>query len=79
MERLKMTVEMEVTESQALALQAMFEHWRVLGGQGSSRYVGFFVDGDGNFKPKCKITTDKPIRELTQEMREKAVIDEKAA
>ncbi len=35
MERLKMTVEMEVTESQALALQAMFEHWRVLGGQGS--------------------------------------------
>jgi hypothetical protein len=76
-ERLKMTVEMEVTEPQALALQAMFEYWDRLASIGSSRFVAFMVDGDGNFKPRCKVSFSEPIRELTTEMRAAAVVDEK--
>lgn len=67
-ERIKMTVEMEVTEPQALALQAMFNFWNRCGSAGASRNVGFFVDGDGNFKPKCKVSFDQPIAPLTEEL-----------
>jgi hypothetical protein len=67
-ERLKMTVEMEVTEAQALALQAMFKCWNKLSSWGSSRMVAFYADGDGNFHPHCKFTFDRPIRELTEEL-----------
>lgn len=45
-ERLEMTVKMQVTPAQALALQAMFQHWNRLASWGSSRMIGFFVDGD---------------------------------
>lgn len=76
-ERLKMTVEMEVTEPQALALQAMFKYWNYLASIGSSRFAGFYVDGDGNFKPKCKIALSEPIRELTDEMCEIAVVEDR--
>lgn len=74
-EKCKMTVTFEVKESQALALQAMFEYWNKLASWGSSRYVSFFVDGDGDFKPKCQVTFDKEIRPLTNEMREAAVAE----
>jgi hypothetical protein len=59
-----------------LALQAMFEYWNLLANMGSSRYVGFMVDGDGNFHPKCDITYDKPIPPLTDELRDLAVVTE---
>lgn len=76
-DKVKMTVEMEVTIPQALALQAMFEHWNLLANMGGSRYVGFFVDGDGNFHPKCDISYDKQIPKLTDELRELAVVEDK--
>ena len=41
---------MQVTTSQALALQAMFTHWNKLATWGGSRMIGFYVDGDGNPK-----------------------------
>lgn len=65
-----MTVEFEVTEPQALTLQAMFEEWNYLSNIGASRHVSFFVDGDGNFHPKCKINYDQNITKLTEEMKE---------
>jgi hypothetical protein len=73
-EKVKMTVNMEVTIPQALALQAMFAYWNLLANVGSSRYVSFFVDGDGNFHPKCDVTYDKPIPFLTDELRDLAVV-----
>lgn len=30
------------------------------------------ADGDGDFHPNAKVKTDKPIRELTKEQKEKA-------
>lgn len=74
-ERIKMTVEFDVTEPQALALQAMFERWNRLAGIGSSRMVAFYVDGDGNFKPNVTWKYSQPIRELTDHMREVALGD----
>jgi hypothetical protein len=74
-ERSKMVIEMEVTEPQALALKAMFEYWNHLGSIGASRRVGFYVDGDGNFKPNCKVQLESKT-ELTDEMRDMSVVEE---
>ncbi len=73
-EKIKMRVEMEVTISQALALQAMFEYWNHLSSLGSSRYVAFYVDGDGNFRPACKVLFSEDIPSLTSDMAEQAVV-----
>lgn len=73
-DRIKLTVEMDVTVPQALALKAMFMYWNQLASMGGTREVAFYVDGDGNFKPNCKVTTDQEIPELTDEMRTKAII-----
>lgn len=70
----KLTIEMEVTGPQALALKAMFEYWNELSSIGSSREVAFYVDGDGNFHPKCKITSEPKIVKLTDDMRAKAIV-----
>ncbi len=67
-ERIEMLVRMQVTVPQALALQAMFKHWNYLASVGSSRNVAFYVDGDGNFKPKCKVTFSADVPALTPEM-----------
>lgn len=73
-ERLTMTVTMQVTPAQALALQAMFDYWNQLSGLGGSREVAFYADGDGNFHPKCQYLFSEKLPELTPEMRTKAVI-----
>ena len=68
-ERYSMTIELKgVTRAQAIALHAMFRLWRQLGMEGSSRYVGFFVDGDGNFRPdiEARFSAD-PYDGLTAE------------
>ena len=76
MDRVKMTVEMDVTPAQGLALKAMFEYWNQLSGWGSSRDVAFHCDGDGNFHPKCKVEFDQELPELTEELRTAAVVTE---
>lgn len=68
-DRIEMTVKLQVTPAQGLTLQAMFEHWNLLSSMGSSRYVGLFVDGDGNFHPKAQVSFDGEIPELTEELR----------
>ena len=68
-DKIKITIEMEVTEPQALALRAMFEHWTFLGNIGSSRKIGFFVDGGGDFRPTCKISFAGNVRPLTDSVR----------
>lgn len=67
---------MEVTESQALALEAMFKYWDALASMGSSRFVAFYVDGDGNFKPKTSIYYSRPIKTLTSEMCKAAIVED---
>lgn len=73
-DRIELNVKMQVTVPQALALQAMFEHWNRLGSIGSSRMIGFYVDGDGNFQPKCEVTTSVPIPQLTDDLRQAAMV-----
>lgn len=72
--RVKLTVTMEVTLPQGLALQAMFKHWNRLASWGSSRMVAFYVDGDGDFKPKCQVSFDEPMPELTEELEKSAMV-----
>lgn len=72
-ERIEMTVKMQVTPAQGLALQAMFEHWNKLSAWGASRDIAFFVDGDGNFHPKAQISFNEEIPPLTDELRKLAV------
>lgn len=76
--KVKLTVEMEVTIPQALALQAMFNYWNDLSILGSSREVGFYVDGDGDFHPNCNISFlgDAKVPKLTKELAKIAVVSE---
>lgn len=67
-----MSVDMEVTIPQALALQAMFDHWNRLSNIGATREVAFYVDGDGNFHPKCNYTFSESIPVLNNELCELA-------
>ena len=76
-ERLRMTVTFDVTEPQAIALEAMFNYWCQLSSMGSSRFVAFYCDGDGDFHPKCKIGFSRPIITLTDDLAKKAVIEDK--
>jgi hypothetical protein len=71
-EKIKMTVTMDVTEPQALALQAMFKYWTDCGRRGHDAKVGFYVFGCCDFRPECKVTFDREIRELTPEMEKAA-------
>ena len=75
-ERVKMTVTMEVTPAQGLALKAMFDHWNKLASWGSSRQIAFYVDGDGNFKPRAQVSFSEPLPDLTDEMRKRSVVQE---
>lgn len=75
--RIEMTVKMQVTVSQGLALQAMFEYWNRLSAIGGSRSAGFYADGDGNFHPHCQITFSEELPELTQELRQIAIVEDR--
>lgn len=76
-ERLTMTVKMQVTPAQALALKAMFKYWNWLGSAGSSRNVGFHCDGDGNFQPRCEFEFSEAVPDLTPELERAAVVSDK--
>lgn len=72
-ERVEMTVKMQVTKPQGLALKAMFEHWNKMSNWGCSRDISFHVDGDGNFHPKAEVTFDETMPELTEDLATKAI------
>jgi len=76
-ERVKMVVEIEATVPQALSLQAMFEYWNHLGSAGGSRRVAFYVDGDGDFKPKCKVSFEGEVPKITKEISKLAIVEDK--
>lgn len=60
---MKLKIEIDnLTEKQAIAVEQMFNTWEILSRLGSSRYVAFYVDGDGNFHPKILIN-DKSIKD----------------
>ena len=50
-----------ITPSQALVLKTMFEDMEYLGKIGSSRYLAFMADGDGNFHPTVAFEIDEPL------------------
>ncbi len=70
--KIEMTVTLDVTVPQALALQAMFDHWNSLSSMGSSRVVSFYVDGDGNFHTHAKCKFSEEIPELDNHLRDLA-------
>jgi len=54
-----LTVEFEhLSEPQAITLMAMFQRWESNGSIGASRWVEFFVDGDGPFHPSINFETE---------------------
>lgn len=57
----KLTVVFDgLTEAQKQALETMFHEYKYLCSVGSSRYVSFMVDGDGNFRPKITVNGEEP-------------------
>jgi len=36
--------------------------------------VAFYVDGDGNFKPKCEVSFSEPVQDLTPELEKAAMV-----
>ena len=70
--KIEMMVTLNVTVPQALALQAMFDHWNSLSSMGSSRQVSFFVDGDGSFNTHAKCRFSEEIPELDTHLRDLA-------
>ncbi len=73
-DKLKLTVEMQVSAPQAYALMEMFKYWNLCGGAGMTREVGFYCDGDGDFQPKCEIKTEPELPEMPKEQAAKAKI-----
>jgi hypothetical protein len=67
---------MDVTIQQALAIKAMFEYWNHLIDQEVNGNVGFYVDGEGGFRPNCEVTTNKELPELTDQIRKAAIVEE---
>jgi hypothetical protein len=65
-----------LTEAQAVALEIMFDRWQALTQQGSSRFVGFYVDGDGNFRPYIETVHSKETIEIDDDMRRIAEVSE---
>jgi hypothetical protein len=52
----------------------MFKHWDNLAAMGCSRMIGFYVDGDGNFKPDCQCSFSAEIPPLTEELTKAAIV-----
>lgn len=72
-ERREVVIRASVTQAQALALTLMLETWNRLASIGSSRFVAFYADGDGNFHPKATIEMPAEFGVLNDEMRKAAL------
>ena len=51
---MKFTIESEMEDRWVPHFMAMLKTMQYLGGVGSSRVVGLYADGDGDFRPKFK-------------------------
>lgn len=67
------TIRANVTEAQALALEVMIGQWNSLSSMGSSRFVAFYADGDGNFHPAARMYKPRCWRQLTDELTDAAI------
>lgn len=77
--KIEMTVTLNVTVPQALALQAMFDHWNSLSSMGSSRQVSFYVDGCGNFHTHAQCRFNEEIPELDNHLRHLAELADRGS
>jgi hypothetical protein len=51
---MKFTIEVEMKDRWVPHFLSMLKYMQQLGGMGSSRNVGLYADGDGDFRPKFK-------------------------
>lgn len=58
-----------IHQAQAIAIKKMLDSWVSLGNVGSSRYVAFFADGDGDFHPDIKVKTSVPLPESERDIK----------
>ena len=57
----KIIIEIDnITKEQKIALESLFYQMESLGNLGGSRWLCFYSDGDGNYRPKIKINGRKP-------------------
>lgn len=64
---MKIIIEIDnIQLAHAKAIEHMLALWQRLGSWGSSRWVSFFADGDGNFRPH--ITVNGKTAELDQDL-----------
>lgn len=60
MNKKKFTIEVEMEERWIPHFLGMLKRMEYLGDIGSSRYVGIFADGDGDFRPEFTWDTELP-------------------
>ena len=77
--KIEMTITLDVTIPQAVALQAMFEHWNSLSSMGASRQVSFYVDGDGNFHTHAKCKFSEEVPELDTHLKDLAELSDESS
>jgi len=58
---LKITIK-NIKENQAVAFAQMLDHMMYNGYVGTTEYVGFLVDGDGDFHPQIETNINPDIR-----------------
>jgi hypothetical protein len=51
-----------ITQEQAFAISDMLALMQDLGKSGASRWIAFYADGDGNFKPQVTVDGESPLR-----------------
>ena len=56
------TITLELTEPQRIALEDMLATWNSLSNIGASRWTAFYADGDGDFHPKAVIDGHTPLK-----------------
>ena len=64
-DKLKLTVEFDnINYADTIALMQMFKLYESFGKMGHSGCIGYYVDGDGAFRPHVTFKTSKPIQSI---------------
>lgn len=56
----EVTVTLNLTKAQAIAIEVLLAQWNWLASVGASRWTAFYADGDGNFRPHATIDGRTP-------------------